>query len=163
MDRFHCRCLSRPICRNLFSFLKILRFHWRICNIVCFPSASPCWSVPLRPLNLGSSASARKDSRLSWRTFASPRKRKSIMDNKCFRFQTSRLYQGMGMPPPRQNIHEERTWSGKYDLVCLHLLPILTDQSHISGLCLLSSLDRMKSYFLWSHNTDDKASPWHQL
>ena len=42
MDRFHCRYLSRPICRNRFSFSKILRFHWRICNIVCFSSASPC-------------------------------------------------------------------------------------------------------------------------
>ena len=73
MDRFHCRCLSRPICRNRFSFSKILRFDWRICNVVCFSSASPCWSVPLRPLNLGSSASARKDFRMFWRTFASPR------------------------------------------------------------------------------------------
>ena len=46
----------------------------------------------------------------------------------------------MGVLIVLQDLHEERTRSRKYYLVCLHLLPILTGQGHISEVFVFSRL-----------------------
>ena len=43
---------------------------------------------------------------------------------------------------PLQDLQEERAWSRKNDLVCLHLLPILAGQGHVSEVFVFSQFSK---------------------
>ena len=62
--------------------------------------------------------------------------------HQVFRCNTSHVYERMRMFVPLQNVLEERTRDSKNHLVSLHLLTILTGQSHISEVIVFSQVSK---------------------
>ena len=132
------------------DFLLSFNFSFITGGFLKFDStfaAVPSWVFepgspgPVRPFNLSKS---KKRLKVGLENICLAEVEKVNNGRQIFRFQTSHVYQRVGMSILLQKLHEKWTRSCKDDLVPLHLSSIFTHQGHISEVFVIPQFPKRR-------------------